>query len=60
MIDLIMLRRMAVTIEVLADEDDGITEALRRDADLEANPTQAISLTDLEEQIKNQRSNDAH
>ena len=33
----------------LADEDDGITEALRRDADIEANPTQVISLAELDE-----------
>ena len=40
---------------VLADEDEGIAEALRRDADLEANPTQAISLAELDDQIKSRR-----
>ena len=40
---------------VLADDDEGIAEALRRDADLEANPTQAISLAELDEQIKSRR-----
>jgi len=40
---------------VLADEDEGIAEALRRDADLEANPTQAISLAQLDDQIKSRR-----
>jgi Putative addiction module component len=37
--------------DVLADVDEGIAEALSRNADLEANPTQAISLRELDEQI---------
>ena len=40
---------------VLSDEDDGLAEALRRDADIETNPTQVISLAQLEEQVKNRR-----
>ena len=40
---------------VLTDDDEGIAEALRRDADLEANPTQAISLVELDDQIKSRR-----
>ena len=40
---------------MLADEDEGITEAFHRDADLEANPTQAISLAELDAQIKSRR-----
>ena len=40
---------------VLEDDDDGIAEALRRDADLEANPTQAISLAELDDRIKSRR-----
>ena len=40
---------------VLEDDDEGIAEALRRDADLEANPTHAISLAELDEQIKSRR-----
>lgn len=40
---------------VLADEDEGITEALRRDAELETDPTQAISLAELDKQIKSRR-----
>ena len=40
---------------VLADDDEGIAEALRRDADLDANPTQAISLAELDDQIKSRR-----
>ena len=40
---------------VLADADEGIAEALRRDADLEANPTQAISLAELDDQIKSRQ-----
>ena len=41
---------------VLSDEDEGIAEALRRDADLEANPHQAISLASLDDQINSRRS----
>ena len=40
---------------VLADADEGIAEALRRDSDLQANPTQAISLSELDEQIKSRQ-----
>ena len=40
---------------VLSDEDEGIAEALRRDAELEANPGQAISLAQLDAQIKSRR-----
>ena len=40
---------------VLSDEDEGIAEALRRDADIEANPDQAISLAQLDSQIQNRR-----
>ena len=40
---------------VLSDEDEGIAEALRRDADLEANPDQAISLAQLDSEIQNRR-----
>jgi len=40
---------------VLSDEDQGIAEALRRDADLEANPDQVISLAQLDSQIQKRR-----
>ena len=40
---------------VLSDEDEGTAEALRRDADLEANPDQAISLAQLDSQIQSRR-----
>ena len=40
---------------VLSDEDEGIAEALRRDAELEANPDRAISLAHLDVQIKSRR-----
>ena len=40
---------------VLWDEDEGIAEGLRRDADLEQNPDQAISLELLDQQIKSRR-----
>jgi hypothetical protein len=35
---------------VLWDEDEGIAEALRRDAEIDANPDQAISLAQLDSQ----------
>jgi putative addiction module component (TIGR02574 family) len=41
---------------VLHDEDEGIAEALRRDADLEANPSLGMSLEELDQQIKSRRS----
>jgi Putative addiction module component len=40
---------------VLSDEDEGIAEALRRDAELDANPHQAISLNSLDDQINSRR-----
>jgi hypothetical protein len=40
---------------VLSDEDDGVAEALRRDAELDADPDAGLSLAQLDEQIK-QRS----
>ena len=36
---------------VLSDEDDGIAEALRRDAEVEANPQIGISLEQLDQQV---------
>jgi hypothetical protein len=41
---------------VLHDEDEGIDEALRRDAELEANPLAGISLEQLDQQIERRRS----
>lgn len=40
---------------VLSEEDEGLAEALRRDADLDANPDQSISLSLLDEQVKRRR-----
>lgn len=40
---------------ILSDEDDGIAEAIRRDAEIEANPEQAISLAEVESQIQRRR-----
>lgn len=40
---------------ILADEDEGVAEALRRDAEIEADPTQRISLTELNRIIKDRR-----
>jgi putative addiction module component (TIGR02574 family) len=40
---------------VLSDEDAGIAEALRRNAELEANPDRAVSLAQLDAQIKSRR-----
>jgi putative addiction module component (TIGR02574 family) len=41
---------------VLHDDDEGMAEAGRRDAELEADPSLAISLTELDEQIRRRRS----
>lgn len=41
---------------VLHDEDEGIAEALRRDAELDANPALGISLEQLDQQLGRRRS----
>jgi hypothetical protein len=41
---------------VLEDEDEGIAEALRRDAELDANPSSGMSLGELDQQIEHRRS----
>lgn len=41
---------------VLWDEDEGIAEALRRDAEIEGNPKHAISLSELDSQIQGRRA----
>jgi len=40
---------------VLSDEDEGVAEALSRDAELDANPDRAISVAQLDAQIKSRR-----
>jgi hypothetical protein len=40
---------------ILSDEDEGIAEALRRDAGLDADPSQGISLAELDAQIQGRR-----
>lgn len=40
---------------VLSDEDEGIAEALRRDADIQANSTHVLSLEQLDDQVKSRR-----
>lgn len=40
---------------VLTDQDDGVAEALRRDAELEDGSQQAISLKDLDAAISKRR-----
>lgn len=40
---------------VLSDEDEGIAEALRRDAEINADPNQAITLAELDSQIQSRR-----
>jgi putative addiction module component (TIGR02574 family) len=40
---------------VLSDQDEGVSEAHRRDAEIEADPNQAITLAQLEMQIQNRR-----
>ncbi len=41
---------------VLHDEDEGIAEALRRDAEFEANPSAGLSLEQLDQQIDRRRT----
>jgi hypothetical protein len=52
--------RLAVSIldslpGVLADHDEGIAEALRRDAELDAEPESALSLERLDDLIRDRR-----
>ena len=41
---------------VLHDQDDGIAEALRRDAELDTDPSLGMSLEQLDQKIKRRRS----
>ena len=41
---------------VLHDEDEGIAEALRRDAELEGNPATGLMLEQLDQKIQGRRS----
>ena len=41
---------------VLSDKDEGIAEALKRDAEMDADPNQAITLSHLDSQIQSRRS----
>ena len=38
---------------ILSDEDEGVGEALRRDRELDADPSQTISFVQLDSQIRN-------
>ena len=40
---------------ILVDEDEGVAEALRRDAEMDADPSQRISLADLKAAIRERR-----
>lgn len=40
---------------VLSDEDEGVAEALRRDVEMDADPSQAITLAQLDSQIQKRR-----
>ena len=41
---------------VLSDEDEGVAEALRRDAEIERDPKQTVTLAQLDSQIQSRRS----
>ncbi len=40
---------------VLSDEDEGVAEALRRDAEIDSDPAEAFSLEQLESHIQRRR-----
>jgi putative addiction module component (TIGR02574 family) len=40
---------------ILSDEDEGIDEALRRDAELDADPSNAICAAEFDAYIRNRR-----
>ncbi|MCF7765298.1 MAG: addiction module protein [Verrucomicrobia bacterium] len=41
---------------VLHDEDEGVAEAVRRDAELDGNPAMGIGLEKLDRQVQDRRS----
>jgi len=41
---------------VLVDDDEGVAEALRRDAELDANHSSALSLEQLDELVRRRRA----
>ena len=41
---------------ILSDEDEGVAEALRRDAEIDADPNQTISPAQLDSHIQGRRS----
>jgi hypothetical protein len=41
--------------DILSDEDEGIAEAIRRDAEIETDPDQVISLSQLDSLIQGRR-----
>ena len=41
---------------ILSDKDEGIAEALGRDKEIEDDPSQVISLSELESEIRKRRS----
>lgn len=41
---------------ILTDDDEGVAEALRRDAEMEADPGQALTLEQLDFEIDRERS----
>lgn len=40
---------------ILSEEDEGVAEALRRNAEIEANSSEALSLSELDSRIKDRR-----
>ena len=40
---------------ILSDEDEGVAEALRRDAEIQADPDKGISLAQLNSQLQGRR-----
>jgi hypothetical protein len=49
------IRRKKLQYRFLSDEDKDIAEALRRDAEIEADPAKAVSLSELDSQIQSRR-----
>lgn len=61
-LDLLPHQRAALAAHLLRslpsafhDEDEGIAEARRRDADFDANPSAGVSLEQLDQQIQRRR-----
>jgi putative addiction module component (TIGR02574 family) len=51
-----LVSHLLESLPPVLDEDDGISEAIRRDAELDADPRHGISLEEFDAQIRRRRA----